>query len=285
MKSGLSKKFYLQESFDIIYCMGKVVKIKADKDLEEAILETVQPFGGFKGVIDKGDVVLLKPNFNTADLYPASTDLNFLKTVVKLAYKAEPKTILVGDSSTMSLNTREVMEELGVFELENMSPAPRIYVFDERDWREKEIPGGQYLKKVSITEYLDRVDKTILLPCLKTHSQAEFTGSLKLSVGFMKSSQRVGLHKGKIQEKVAELNKVIHPDLAIMDARKCFINEGPSEGETAEPNLILASKSRLALDKEGVRIIKEFKGNSLENIKPEGLTQIKKASEFGIDSE
>jgi len=98
----------------------------------------------------------------------------------------------------------------------------------------------------------------------------------------MKPSQRVGLHVGHVQEKVADLNKIINPDLIIMDARKCLINRGPSEGEVRQPNLILASTDRVAIDVEGIKIIQSFKGNSLENIDPWELPQIKKAIELGI---
>jgi len=262
--------------------MAKVVKVKVKNSLKEAILQAVDSLGGFKSFINPGEVVLLKPNFNTADPYPGSTDIEFLKVVVELAYEADPKTVILGDSSTMSLNTRKVMKKLGVFDLEKMKRPPRVYVFDERKWVKKEIPNGKYLKKVYVTEYLDRADKLILLPCLKTHFQAQFTGSLKLSVGFMKSFQRVRLHLRNIQEKIAELNKIINPDLIIMDARKCFINKGPDKGKLAEPNLILASTDRVAIDVEGIKIIQSFKGNSLENIDPWELPQIKKAVEFGI---
>jgi len=280
-----------------------VNRILVKKDLKKAILEAVDSIGGFtpleitrsgekhkerksltgfKKFIKKGDVVLLKPNFNTADPFPASTDFEFLKCVVELVYEAGPKIVMLGDSSTISLNTRKIMEKLGIFELEKMDCPPKIYVFDERTWVKKEIPSGKYLKKVWVSQYLDRADKLILLPCLKTHNLAQFTGSLKLSVGFMKPFQRIFLHSRHIQEKIAELNKIIHPDLIIMDARKCFINKGPDKGEIREPNLILASKNRVAIDVEGIKIIQNYKGNSLKGINPWEMPQIKKAKEYGI---
>lgn len=262
--------------------MAKVAKIKVNKNLKKAILEAVEELGGFKKFIKKGEVVLLKPNFNTADPFPASTDLEFLKAVVELVYEQYPKAVILGDSSTVSLNTRKVMEELKVFDLEKMERPPKIYVFDEREWLKKEIPNGKYLKSVFVTQYLDRADKLILLPCLKTHFQAQFTGSLKLSMGFIKPFQRIRFHIKNLQEKVAEINKIIHPDLIIMDARKCFITNGPSEGKVAKPNLILASTGRVAIDVEGVKIIQSFPGNSLAGIDPWELPQIKKAKEFGI---
>jgi len=259
-----------------------VSKVPYQGDVSFSIGKALDLLGGWKKFIQEGDVVLIKPNFNTADPFPASTDLEFLKAVVELVYNCGVKIVMIGDSSTMSLNTRKVMEELGVFDLEKMERPPRIYVFEERKWIKKEIPGAKYLKKVSLTEYLDRADKLILLPCLKTHSWAQFTGSLKLSVGFMEPTQRIGLHIRHLQEKIAELNKLINPDLIIMDARKCFINKGPAEGEVREPGLILASKDRVAIDVEGIKIIQSSEGNSLKNIDPWELPQIKKAREFGI---
>lgn len=259
-----------------------VSRVLVKNNLKKAILEAVDSIGGFKKFIKKGDVVLLKPNFNTADPFPASTDFEFLKCVVELVYEADPKIVMLGDSSTMSSNTRKIMEKLKIFDLENIERPPRIYVFDERKWVKKEIPDGKYLKSVYVTEYLDRADKLILLPCFKTHFQSQFTGSLKLSVGFIKPFHRVHFHLRNLQEKIAELNKIIKADLIIGDARKCFINQGPARGKIAEPNLILASTDRVAIDVEAIKIIQSFKGNSLRNINPLELPQIKKAIEFGI---
>ena len=264
--------------------MNKVAKVKVEEKLKKSISEAVDLIGGFKQFIKKGEVVLLKPNFNTAEPPPASTDLEFLKAVTELVYDCGVKVAIIGDSTTMSLNTRKTMEKLKIFDLERMETPPRIYVFDERKWVKKEIPGAKYLKKVSVSEYLDRADKLILLPCLKTHFKAQFTGSLKLSLGFVKPSQRVSFHLRRIQEKIAELNKIINPDLIIMDARKCFVNKGPAEGEVREPGLILASTDRVATDIEGIKIIQSFKGNSLKDIDSWGLPQIKRAVEFGIGS-
>jgi uncharacterized protein (DUF362 family) len=262
--------------------MGKVAQASADKSLAEAINKAVDELGGFKKFVKKGEVVFLKPNFNTADPFPASTDIEFLRVVVELVYEAGAKLVMIGDSSTMSLNTRKIMEEKGVFGLQEVKTPPRIYVFEEGKWLKKTIPGAKYLKKVSLPAILARADKVIFLPCLKTHSQAQFTGSLKLAIGFVRPFERMPMHLKNLQDKVAELNKIIPCDLVIMDGRKCFINKGPSEGEVKEPNLILASTDRVATDIEGIKIIQNYPGNSLSQIKPEELPQIKRAVEMGV---
>lgn len=279
--------------------MANVSKVEFKGDIKETISEAVSQIGGFGKFINVGDIVLLKPNFNTADLFPASTDLGFLKSVIGLVYEAGAKIVLLGDSSTITANTRKVMGKLGVFDLEEMETPPRIYIFEEGSfgssetdiqkapikWVKKDIPLGKHLKSVSLPNILDKIDKLILLPCLKTHKYAQFTGALKLSMGFVKPTDRLGLHFKNLQEKIAELNTVIKPTLVIMDARKCFITEGPASGELREPNLIMASPNRVEIDVEGVKIIQGFERNSLAGIDPWQLPQIKRAVELGIDKD
>ena len=264
--------------------MSTVSKIKVENNLKEAIKRSVEEIGGFEKFIKKGDKVLLKPNFNTADQFPASTDPAFLKAVVELIFEYGAGEVIIGDSSTMALKTRKVMEKLGIFDLvKTMLPAPKILVFDEEKYIKKEIFQGKYLKSVNVPEVLDRVDKLILLPCLKTHFMAQFTGSLKLSVGFMKKIERLRMHSWHLSEKIAELNLVIKPDLVIMDGRKCFITKGPSEGQLAEPGLILASESRVAIDIEEIKIIQNYEGNSLAGIASAEILQIRRARELNIN--
>lgn len=263
--------------------MPIVSKVHIERNLQQTFENAVGKIGGFSRFIKNGDTVLLKPNFNTADPFPASTDPEFLKTAVEIVYQAGAKEVIIGESCTFALKTRQVMEKLGIYNLEKtLSPAPKIVVFDEGNYIKKKIPDGKYLKSASIPEILDTVDKIILLPCLKTHFLGQFTASLKLAVGFMKPIERLRMHARHLNEKIAELNLLIRPDLIIMDARKCFITKGPNEGTLAEPGLILASESRMAIDLEGIKIIQEFEGNSLAGINPEDIKQIKRAREVGI---
>ncbi len=260
--------------------MNSVSKITAEHNLEKSIENVLEPLGGISQFISKGDRVLLKPNFNTADPPPASTDIHFLRAITQQVLTCNPTSITIGESSTIITNTKKVFEDKGTDELKKIHQTVNVVNFETEKWITKKIPKGKHLKKVAVPEILDHIDTLILLPCLKTHSMAHFTGSLKLSVGFMKPKQRIAMHTGSLQEKIAELNAIIHPDLVIMDGRKCFISGGPEKGELREPNLLLASTDRVALDIEGVKIIKQYEGNSLEGIEAEELTQIQLAKEI-----
>ncbi len=95
--------------------MPQVTKIKVNNNLKESIKEAVQGIGGFEKFIKKDDTVFLKPNFNTADPFPASSDFEFLKIVSILIYENGAKLVVMGDASTMIVSTNKVMEELNIF--------------------------------------------------------------------------------------------------------------------------------------------------------------------------
>lgn len=266
-----------------------VSKTKSTDDIKFDIKKAVDLIGGFSQFVKKGEIVLLKPNYNTADPYPASTSLDFLRVICELLWECEVKMIIIGESSTLYLNTRKVLEKCGVFELEKELDV-RVLIFeeargffkDDRQWVRKEVLNGKYLKSVSLPAVLDWVDKVILLPNLKTHRRARYTGALKLSVGFMKPRERIRLHALHLEEKISELNTLINPVLSIMDARKVFVTDGPDVGKIENPNLILASNNRVAIDIEGVKILQSYKEKNYLNIPVLELPTIKNAIELGI---
>jgi uncharacterized protein (DUF362 family) len=52
---------------------GLLSKVAGSGDLKQDILHCVNLIGGFSKIIEKGDEVLFKPNYNSADAPPAST--------------------------------------------------------------------------------------------------------------------------------------------------------------------------------------------------------------------
>ncbi len=260
---------------------GKILVGKATKftSIKEAILISVSLIGGFNKVIRQGDEVLLKPNFNTADSPPGSSDPDFVKAVIELLYEHGAKKVVLGESSMLRLSTRKVLEETGMLKKAEEAGA-EVVIFDEGNWR-KVSTGGTYLKSVSLPENALETRKVVYTCCMKTHRFAKFTFSLKLAVGFMKPSERIRLHMRHLEEKVSDLNLVVNPHLIIMDGRKCFISGGPATGELRNPGLVLASGDRVALDVEALKTVAAFEGSSLRN-DPWSYTQIHRAAEIGL---
>ena len=173
----------------------------------------------------------------------------------------------------------KVLEDTGMLQKAEAEGA-EVVPLDEGKWI-KVNTGVKYLRRVSLPERALESKKLVYVCCMKTHRFAKFTLSLKLAVGFMKPSERMLLHARNLEEKIADLNLIAHPDLIIMDGRKCFISSGPACGELRNPNVVLASGDRIAMDVEAIKIIQSFEGANLTD-DPWSYTQIRRAVELGI---
>jgi len=249
--------------------------------LNSEIEKALQPLGGLGKFISKGDQVLLKPNFNTADPFPASTDPDFLLTVAKMIMDITPNLKII-ESSMLRLKTVDVIKKMMGESISDMG----IPLITEEEYNYINIDlqslGADYLKKVNLPQQiLDPDVKLILLPCLKTHFIAQYTGALKIAVGFMDKKQRVKLHMSRtVPERVAELNLGYKPHLIIMDARKVFVTKGPTDGQIETPQKILVGTNRTEVDSEGVKIIQSYKA---DNMLKDGARTVKHALKLGID--
>ncbi|MBM4466019.1 MAG: DUF362 domain-containing protein [Chloroflexi bacterium] len=259
--------------------LALVSKVRGNGDLKQNIGQAVAAIGGFQKLVEPGDTILVKPNFNTADPPPASSDPQFVKSVIELLYEHGAGRVVLGESSMISLSTREVLRQTGMLQAAEEAGA-EVVIFDADEWVTVET-GGRYLRKVALAKAGLEAEKIVYVCCLKTHRYADFTLSLKLTMGFVRRRDRVGMHLWRLSEKLAEVNLIIAPDLIIVDGRRCFIAGGPAKGELREPNLILASGDRIAIDVEALKVIQSYPGYSL-NKSPWELTMIRRAVELGL---
>jgi len=256
-----------------------VSKVRYDGDLRRNIGRAVAAIGGFQKLVEPGDTILVKANFNTSDPPPASSDPQFVKAVIELLYEHGAGKVVLGESSMISQSTRDTLRKTGMLQAAEEARA-EVVIFDESEWVPVET-GGRYLRKVALAKAGLEAEKIVYVCCLKTHRYADFTLSLKLAMGFVRRRDRVAMHLWRLSEKLAELNLAIAPDLIIMDGRRCFISGGPSNGEVREPNLILASGDRIAIDVEALKVIQSYPGHSLKK-RPWELTMIRRAVELGL---
>lgn len=160
---------------------------------------------------------------------------------------------------------------------------------DTQHWRRiKPERATHWPDGFELAELLFRVDHVINVPVIKTHFQAWFTMSMKAFVGMSHHrtrrefhetwkgegnlfdqkrtmSRRRGIKKDLAEEarevtpfvnRIAELNLGIAPALNILDGTESFVFGGPSSGDTAKGNLVVASRDRVAADATGVAVLK-----------------------------
>ena len=238
----------------------------------------------------KNKHVLIKPNFNTADMTPGSTHNDTLAAIVKQAWDMGAKTVSVGERSFPL--TAEVMEEKGILPILKELDV-NVIDFDtlrEKDWVAFNPKDSHWSNGFRIARPVLEAECLISTCCLKTHQfGGVFTMSLKLHVGVV-PTQRHGfqymreLHSSPHQRKmIAEINAPFSPDLVIMDGVDAFVDGGPATGKQARANVFLASTDRVAMDAAGVAILKHLGSNSMI-MTPRifDQEQIARAAEIGL---
>jgi uncharacterized protein (DUF362 family) len=259
-----------------------VAKVKTKGDIQLAVGQAIALMGNLKQVINKSDRVLVKPNFNSPDPFPASTDLSFLQVVIELILETGAKVTIGESAGAVWRPTRKVFNQLGIPELARRLGVDLI-AFDDRpnDWVQIKI-NGDYLSKVIMPRSAYEADKMVYLPCMKTHTLGAFTGAIKLIFGFVAPGQRRSFHLGHLQEKLADVNLCWQPDLIIMDGRRAFVSGGPNRGQVVEPDLVLASGDLIAIDIEAMKVLLDYRASNKIPANPWELTQIATALKHGL---
>jgi uncharacterized protein (DUF362 family) len=216
----------------------------------------------------RGDRVLLKPNFNSAEGPPASTHPDILRTMVTEMNEMGARSITIGERSGMG-DTRAVLEQTGVFELVDEFGLDTV-VFDELDEREWVVQqSGEYHWSSGIAVPRILLDsECVVQTCnLKTHGYGgHFTMALKNSVGFVARTVGAGghnymaeLHGSPYQRQmIAEVNTAYTPSLIVMDGVDAFVDGGPAVGKKVSPSVVLAGTDPVAIDAVGVAILRLF---------------------------
>jgi uncharacterized protein (DUF362 family) len=238
----------------------------------------------------KGKHILIKPNFNTADVTPGSTDNDTLVALVEEIWAMGAKSISVGERSYPL--TSEVMEKksiLPVLDKFNVKVIDFDHL-DEKDWvlfrpKKSHWPNGfRIARPVLDAECL------VSTCCLKTHQFGGiFTLSLKLHVGVVPTFRHgyeymKELHTSPDQRKmIAEINEPFKPSLIVLDGIDAFVDGGPVTGKPAKGEVFLASTDRVAIDAVGVAILKLL-GSNESIMKPKIFEQeqIARAAELGL---
>lgn len=213
----------------------------------------------------QGKAVVLKPNFNSADIAPGSTHIDTLRALVLVLQEMGAARITLAERSGPGDTTRQVMEKKGVFDLaqelgfnvvnlEELSPEGWVH-FRPKDshWQDGFLFPKVYSEAESIVQTC----------CLKTHAYGgHFTLSLKNSVGMV---PRAGypymreLHSSPYQRQlIAEINAAYSPDLVVLDGVDAFVDGGPAIGTRVQAGVILAGSDRVAIDAVGVAILRSL---------------------------
>ena len=223
---------------------------KYDRDEIYRALKTAAEAAGHPDVAGKN--VLLKPNI-LMDAVPEkaiTTHPVFLEAVIRLVTEWGASRILVGDSPGLQgPNFTARLSGLREIALKNNAE----WVDFSKNKTEMEIPDGKICRHFTLTKAVNDADVIISLPKLKTHQFMLFSGTIKNNFGLIPSVAKSTFHvKYASQEAFAsmlvDLNLLVKPAYAFMDAVIGMEGPGPSGGSPRQTGLVLASSNILALD-------------------------------------
>jgi uncharacterized protein (DUF362 family) len=256
------------------------------------VVSTDDRMGGFADLLAMaglgfaaGRSVVLKPNFNSANAFPASTHDDTIRAVVNGLRDAGAGSMRLAESSgpsgTASVvaqkGTLALCDELGI-EFVNIDELP------DSEWETFDFGGMTWPGGLAIPRLFRGPDAVVLMPCCKTHAYGgNFTLSLKLAVGLTPRSRRNEMHNADtIRSWIADINYGFGTDLVVMDALSAFITGGPDSGTLAQPGLLLASSDRVAIDAVAVAVLHRAGADLLQSSTIFEQDQIARGVQLGL---
>ncbi len=237
--------------------------------------------------VPKGKDVVIKPNFNTADLAPGSTHNDTLWQLITELKERDVHSVTIGESSGPPV-TKKVMEDKGIFDLARdlKTSVVNFEEIAEADWVPVNPPGSHWSNGFYIPRLVSEAPFLVSTCCLKTHGfGGVLSMSLKLGVGLTPKRLRREMHGNRehMRRMIAELNLAYKPAFIVMDGVETFVDGGPSSGRRAAGNLFIGGTDRIAVDAVGVAMLKELGSNAtIMDRKIFEQEQIQRAVELGI---
>jgi uncharacterized protein (DUF362 family) len=294
----MNRRSFLKTSFSTLAAVpalrvgGAVAGVEAKKT-KIAIVKTQDRVSGVKDAVRllelpsmKGKRIFLKPNFNTADPFPAGTHNDTLTTLIREIKSRGAAGITLGERSGPP-PTHKVMEDKGIFALSQELGFKVVNFEDlaEADWKHFNPPGNHWPGGFFVPKPLVEAEYIVATCCLKSHQYGGvFTMSLKLAVGATPKKLMRDLHSSPDQRlMIAEINTAYTPKLIVMDGLEAFVDGGPSTGKKAAADVVIAGTDRIAVDAVGVAVLKELGSNdAIMGQKIFEQEQIKRAAELGL---
>jgi len=247
--------------FQVIFIDDKKMKVSVtacDKysDVLGAMRKCLKPLGGIKVIVKEGDKVLLKINQLIAkpSEHAVTTNPEFVRACIHLVKEAGGKPY-VGDSPAIQ-SLKTVAKKSGIADICSKEKTPLVELKTVKTVKIK----GRIVRSIKLARELDRFDKIINLPKLKTHQLAGLTGAVKNLFGCvpgrLKSMYHLRfIHVRQFSQLWLDIHDTINPDLNIMDGIIGMEGEGPGAGDPRLVGAVIASTNAIALDRVAINIV------------------------------
>lgn len=256
-KSEEEKQAHIKELMDqarVIPDQNPVVGIGRGDDYSKVTSEAIDNAGGLKDIIQKGDIVLIKPNICMSYLnagMPQITDYRVVQEVVDTVLEYGAARVIVAEGAfygnvfDFEKNMFCTLEGVELFNFNSC---------EEEDCYELEPENSLVGKAIYVPKIYMDADVVINIAKLKTHFLTMASLSLKNVIGvpseriYGTGADKSGLHALGIDDVIVDLNHIRRPDFAIIDGIVGGEGNGPVSNKPVQSNIVFAGKDLVALD-------------------------------------
>jgi len=223
--------------------------------------ESVKNLGGWEKYIHPGDRVLVKPNLLTKKKPEEAITTNpvFIKALVVLLIE-NGASVVIGDSPggpfTNVLLTG-VYRATGMEAVANETGAVLNRNFGSFVANN---PRGAIMKKLTMTDMINDVDKVICVAKLKTHAMMVYTGAVKNMFGLVPGVTKAEYHLNmpdyeNFADALIDTCLACEPVLSFIDGIVGMEGDGPAAGVPIHTGAVMASPSPYHLDLVACKLI------------------------------
>ena len=229
---------------DPIASLVRVLPSKAPRDEVFRAVERAMELARFRDFVPQGTDIALKPNLGWDLFLPGATTspwvvegvVRTLRGWVGTIHMVESDQVVVDVETAFRKNRMDrLCREYGLRWV-NMTGGTK---------RTVALPQGRILKELVVPEILLSLP-LVTVPVMKTHNKTVITGAIKNQWGCLPMFR----HKYHLvlDAALADINSVVRPCFAVMDATVCLEGNSPKSGIPKVVNRVLASGDFVALD-------------------------------------
>jgi uncharacterized protein (DUF362 family) len=227
---------------------------------EQLVRRAVDAMGGMRKFVARGDVVVVKPNigWDRMPIHAANTNPEVVAAVIRLAYEAGAKKVVVADGSCN--DPSRCFQRSGIWRASYELGAD-VVLPQEHRFRTMRLK-GDVLDEWPIFTTLVDADKVINVPVAKHHNLAKYTAAMKNWYGVL-GGRRNRLHQN-IDTSIADLATFMRPSLVVVDAWRVLLRNGPQGGnidDARDMHIVIASVDQVAADAFGCTLIGQKREN------------------------
>lgn len=216
-----------------------------------------------------GSPVALKPNLCWDHHLPGAQTSPWVLDAVIEVLKSRTTDIVCVEAGQVTVDAQRALRRCGLERVLARHGVPFVNM-SEAPFFQQIVPDAMVLRAIAVPEVLkDRI--LVTLPVMKTHGITVITGALKNQWGCLPEMRHQ--HHLVVDKAIADVNAVLRPGFAVMDATVAMEGDGPKTGHPRLCDLVLASADPVALDSTAARVM---------GFEPRAIPHLMFATERGI---